>query len=39
MKFNTLQIFLTLAAFMDYEIYQVDVVAAYLRENLDERFI
>jgi len=35
-KFNTLQIFLTLAAFMDYEIHQVDVVATYLRGNLDE---
>ena len=35
-KFNTLQIFLTLAAFMDYEIHQVDVVTAYLRGNLDE---
>jgi len=35
-KFNTLQIFLTFATFMDYEIHQVDVVAAYLRGNLDE---
>jgi len=35
-KFNTLQIFLTLAAFMDYEIHQVDMVAAYLRGNLDK---
>jgi len=35
-KFNTLWIFLTLATFMDYKIYQVDVVAAYLRGNLDE---
>jgi len=35
-KFNTLRILLTLATFMDYEIHQVDVVAAYLRGNLDE---
>ena len=35
-KFNTLQIFLTLAVFMDYEIHQVDVVAAYLRGNLNK---
>ena len=35
-KFNILQIFLTLAVFVDYEIHQVDMVAAYLRGNLDE---
>jgi transposase InsO family protein len=35
-KFSTLRVFLSLAAFLDYEIHQVDIVAAYLQGDLDE---
>lgn len=35
-KFMTLQVFLTLAATLDLEIHQIDVVGAYLEGNLDE---
>ena len=35
-KFTILQIFLVLAAYLDFEIYQVDIVAAYLQDNLDK---
>ena len=35
-KFTTLQIFLTLAAMLNVEIYQVDVVRVYLEGKLDE---
>ena len=35
-KFTTLQIFLALAAYLDFEIYQVGVVAAYLQDDLDK---
>ena len=36
-KFTTLCTFLALAAFLDFEIYQVDAVAAYLQKELDEK--
>ena len=35
-KFTTLRIFLALAAYLDFEIHQVDVIAAYLQGDLDE---
>ena len=35
-KFNTLRIFLTLAAIHDLEIHQIDVIGAYLEGNVDE---
>lgn len=35
-KFSTLRIFLALAASLDYEVHQLDVVAAYLQGDLDE---
>ena len=35
-KFTTLRIFLALAAYLDFEIHQVDIIAAYLQGNLDE---
>ena len=35
-KFTTLHVFLVLAAHLDFEIHQVDVVAAYLQGDLDE---
>ena len=35
-KFTTLQIFLALAAYLDFEIYQVDIIAVYLQDNLDK---
>jgi len=36
-KFTILCTFLALAAFFDFEIYQVDVVAAYLQKELDKK--
>ena len=36
-KFTILCTFLALAAFLDFEIYQVDVVAAYLQKELDKK--
>jgi len=36
-KFTTLCTFLALVAFLDFEIYQVDAVAAYLQKKLDEK--
>jgi len=35
-KFTILQVFLTLAAYLDFKIYQVDIVAAYLQDNLNK---
>jgi len=35
-KFTTLQIFLALAVYLDFEIHQVGVVAAYLQGDLDK---
>jgi len=35
-KFTTLRIFLALATYLDFEIYQVDIVIAYLQGDLDE---
>jgi len=35
-KFTILQVFLALAIYLDFEIYQVDIVATYLQGNLDE---
>jgi hypothetical protein len=35
-RFTTLRVFLSLAAILDLEIHQVDVVGAYLEGNLDE---
>ena len=35
-KFTTLHVFLALVAHLDFEIHQVDVVAAYLQGDLDE---
>jgi hypothetical protein len=37
-KFTTLQVFLTLAALLDWEIHQIDVIGAYLEGYLDEKF-
>ena len=34
-KFTTLYTFLALIAFLDFKIHQVDVIAAYLQEELD----
>jgi len=35
-KFTTLRIFLALATYLDFEIHQVDIIAAYLQGDLDE---
>ena len=35
-KFTTLQIFIFLIAYLDYKIYQVDIIATYLQKNLDK---
>ena len=35
-KFTTLQIFLSLIAYLDFKIYQVDIVATYLQKDLDK---
>lgn len=35
-KFTSLHIFLTLAAILDYEIHQIDIIGAYLEGHLDE---
>ena len=35
-KFTTLRVFLSLAAFLDFDIHQIDIVAAYLQGDLDE---
>ena len=35
-KFTTLHVFLALSAHLNFEIYQVDIVAAYLQGDLDE---
>jgi len=35
-KFTTLWVFFTLAVYLDFEIHQVDVVAAYLQGDLDK---
>jgi hypothetical protein len=35
-KFTTLQIFLSLAAFLNFDIHQLDIVGAYLQGELDE---
>ena len=35
-KFTTLYIFLLLAAFLDFDIHQVDIGSTYLEGNLDE---
>jgi len=34
-KFTTLYTFLALIAFLDFKIHKVDVIAAYLQEELD----
>jgi len=36
-KFTTLHTFLTLATFLDFEIYQVDIIATYLQWELNEK--
>jgi len=36
-KFTTLQIFLSLIAYLDFKIYQVDIVATYLQKYLDKK--
>jgi len=35
-KFTIFCIFLVLVAFLDFEIYQVNIVAVYLQKKLDE---
>jgi len=35
-KFTTLWMFLALVVYLDFEIYQVDVIAVYLQDDLDE---
>ena len=35
-KFTILQVFLALATYLDFEIYQIDIIATYLQGNLDE---
>ncbi|KAJ3557795.1 hypothetical protein NP233_g11654 [Leucocoprinus birnbaumii] len=35
-KFTTLRVFLSLAAFLDFDIHQIDIVGAYLQGDLDE---
>jgi len=35
-KFTTLQVFLALVVYLDFEIHQVDVIAAYLQGDFDE---
>ena len=35
-KFIILWVFLTLAIYLDFEIYQVDIVVVYLQDNLDK---
>ena len=35
-KFTTLQIFLSLIAYLNFKIYQVDIIATYLQKDLDK---
>jgi len=35
-KFTTLQIFISLIAYLDFKIYQVDIVATWLQKDLDK---
>jgi len=35
-KFTTLQVFLTLVAYLNFEIHQTDIIIAYLQNDLDE---